>query len=32
MKILWRTFLKVLKREGISQEGKATMEKFKGNE
>ena len=32
MKILWLTFLKVLKREGISQEGKATMEKFKGNE
>jgi len=32
MKILWLTLLKVLKREGISQEGKATMEKFKGNE
>jgi lipopolysaccharide/colanic/teichoic acid biosynthesis glycosyltransferase len=31
MKILWLTFLKVLKREGISQEGKASMERFKGN-
>ena len=30
MKILWMTFLKVLKRSGISQEGEATMEKFKG--
>jgi lipopolysaccharide/colanic/teichoic acid biosynthesis glycosyltransferase len=30
-KILALTLVKVLKREGISQEGKATMEKFKGN-
>lgn len=32
MKILWLTVLKVFKREGISQEGQATMEKFKGSE
>jgi lipopolysaccharide/colanic/teichoic acid biosynthesis glycosyltransferase len=31
MKILWMTFLKVVKRSGISQEGQATMEKFKGS-
>jgi undecaprenyl phosphate N,N'-diacetylbacillosamine 1-phosphate transferase len=31
MKILWLTFSKVLKREGISQQGQATMEPFKGN-
>jgi len=31
MKILWLTLLKVLKREGISQDGHATMEKFKGS-
>ncbi|MCX7760510.1 MAG: sugar transferase [Hydrogenothermaceae bacterium] len=31
MKILLLTFLKVIKREGISQKGKATMEKFNGN-
>jgi len=31
LKILWMTFVKVLKREGISQEGQATMEKFKGS-
>ena len=30
MKILFLTVLKVLKREGISQEGRATMEKFNG--
>ncbi len=30
MKILWMTFIKVFKREGISQQGQATMEKFKG--
>ena len=30
MKILWMTFLKVIKRSGISQEGQATMEKFRG--
>ena len=30
-KILGSTLIKVLKREGISQEGRATMEKFKGN-
>ena len=31
LKILWLTALKVFKREGISQEGAATMEKFKGS-
>ncbi len=31
MKILWMTVLKVLKRSGISQDGHATMEKFKGS-
>ncbi len=31
MKIVWMTLLKVLKREGVSQKGRATMEKFKGN-
>lgn len=31
IKIFWMTFLKVVKREGISQEGKVTAEKFKGN-
>ena len=30
LKILWRTFAKVFKREGISQDGQATMEKFSG--
>lgn len=30
VKILWRTFAKVFKREGISQEGQATMSKFMG--
>ena len=30
MKILWLTVLKVLKREGISQHGEATMKKFTG--
>ncbi|MGD2086266.1 MAG: sugar transferase [Candidatus Aminicenantes bacterium] len=30
-KILGLTLIKVLKREGISQDGRATMEKFKGN-
>ncbi len=29
--ILWRTFAKVFKREGISHEGQATMEKFNGS-
>ncbi len=32
IKILWMTFIKVLKRDGISQDGQATMEKFTGNE
>ena len=32
MKILWLTLIKVLKREGISGEGSATMEKFRGND
>ena len=31
MRILYLTLKKVLKREGISQNGQATMEKFKGN-
>ena len=31
LKILWLTFSKVFKIEGISQEGQATMEKFKGS-
>ncbi len=31
LKILWLTFLKVLKRDGISSETSATMEFFKGN-
>ncbi len=30
MKILWMTFLKVVKRSDISQDGQATMEVFKG--
>ena len=32
LKILWMTFSKVFKREGISQEGQATMEPFRGSE
>ena len=31
LKILWLTFRKVFKREGISQEGQATMQPFTGN-
>ena len=31
MKILWLTFLKVIKRDGISSNTSVTMEKFKGN-
>lgn len=31
IKILFLTVLKVLKRDGISQDGQATMEKFKGS-
>lgn len=31
IKILWMTFIKVLKRDGISQDGQATMEKFMGS-
>lgn len=31
IKILGLTLIKVLKREGISQEGRATMEKFRGS-
>jgi len=30
IKILWLTFVKVFKREGISQDGEATMSKFMG--
>lgn len=32
LKILWLTFSKVFKREGISQEGEATMGVFQGND
>lgn len=31
MKILWLTLIKVARRDGISHEGHATMEKFTGN-
>lgn len=31
IKIIWHTFWRVLKKEGISQKGHATMEKFTGN-
>ena len=31
LKILWLTFLKVIKRDGISSETSATMEAFTGN-
>jgi len=31
LKILWMTLLRVLKREGITQKGSATMERFCGN-
>lgn len=31
LKILWMTLARVVRGEGISQEGQATMEKFKGN-
>jgi sugar transferase EpsL len=31
LNILWMTLVKVFKREGISQEGQATAEKFKGS-
>ena len=31
MKILWLTFLKVLKRSGISSDSSVTMEKFRGS-
>ena len=31
LKILWLTFLKVIRAEGISQEGYATMQEFQGN-
>ena len=30
IKILWKTLVEVFKREGISQDGQATMEKFEG--
>ena len=32
MKILWMTFLKVIKRDGVSSDTHATMEEFKGND
>lgn len=31
LKILWLTFLNVIQRKGISAEGQATMEEFRGN-
>jgi lipopolysaccharide/colanic/teichoic acid biosynthesis glycosyltransferase len=31
LQILWRTFTKVCSREGISQPGEATMQKFRGS-
>ena len=31
MKILWMTVVKVVKREGVSQKGHVTMEKFRGS-
>jgi lipopolysaccharide/colanic/teichoic acid biosynthesis glycosyltransferase len=31
IKILWMTLVKVFKREGVSQEGQATAEKFRGS-
>jgi lipopolysaccharide/colanic/teichoic acid biosynthesis glycosyltransferase len=31
LKIFWLTLVKVFKREGIAQPGRATMEKFRGN-
>lgn len=31
LKIIWMTLVNVLRAEGISQEGSATMEEFKGN-
>ena len=31
MRILWMTLLKVLRSEGVSQKGHATMEKFRGS-
>ncbi len=30
LKVIWITIMKVLKRDGISQEGNATMEAFNG--
>jgi len=32
IKILWQTFAKVIKREGISQPGHATAEEFMGSD
>lgn len=31
LRILWMTLVRVLRREGISQEGQATVEKFRGD-
>jgi sugar transferase EpsL len=30
IKILWMTFINVIKRKGISSDGHVTMEEFKG--
>ncbi len=32
IKIIWMTIWKILKREGITQEGQATMEEFRGSQ
>jgi lipopolysaccharide/colanic/teichoic acid biosynthesis glycosyltransferase len=32
LKILWMTFLNVVQRKGISADGHATMEEFRGSE
>jgi lipopolysaccharide/colanic/teichoic acid biosynthesis glycosyltransferase len=32
LRILWKTLQTALRREGISQEGQATMEEFRGND
>jgi lipopolysaccharide/colanic/teichoic acid biosynthesis glycosyltransferase len=31
LKILWKTFLKVIKRDGVSAKGHVTVEKFRGS-
>ncbi len=31
LKIMWQTFLKVIKRDGVSAKGHVTIEKFRGS-